>query len=58
MGAIANEAGLSGSDIGPIKIQDHWAVVGVPESEVDNIVRAMKNTTIRGNPAKLRRFTE
>ncbi|MCL4110557.1 UNVERIFIED_CONTAM: hypothetical protein GTU68_035531 [Idotea baltica] len=58
VGAIANEGGLSGSDIGPIKIQDHWAVVGVPESEVDNIVSKMKRTKIRGNPAKLRRFTE
>jgi len=58
VGAIANEAGLSGSDIGPIKIQDHWAMVGVPESEVENIVRAMKSTTIRGKHAKLRRFTE
>jgi len=58
VGAIANEAGLSGSDIGPIKIQDHWAKVGVPESEVDNVLNAMKRTTIRGNKAKLRRFTE
>ena len=58
VGAIANEAGLSGSDIGPIKIQDHWAVVGVPESEVENIVNKMKRTTIRGNQAKLRRFTD
>jgi len=58
VGAIANEAGLSGSDIGPIKIQDHYAVVGVPESEVENIVRAMKKTSIRGKRAKLRRFTD
>ena len=58
VGAIANEAGLSGSDIGPIKIQDHWAVVGVPESEVESIVKKMKRTTIRGNEAKLRRYTD
>ena len=58
VGAIANEAGLSGSDIGPIKIQEHWAMVGVPESEVENILKAMKQTTIRGSKAKLRRFKE
>ena len=58
VGAIANEAGLSGSDIGPIKISDHYAVVGVPDGEVDNVVRAMKKTTIRGKKAKLRRYTE
>ncbi|MEM9892296.1 MAG: DEAD/DEAH box helicase [Actinomycetota bacterium] len=58
VGAIANEAGLSGSDIGPIRIADHYAVVGVPESEVDTVLRAMKRTTIRGTHAKLRRFVE
>lgn len=58
VGAIANEAGLSGSDIGPIRISDHYAVVGVPESEVDTVLRAMKRTTIRGSQAKLRRFVE
>jgi len=58
VGAIANEAGLSGSDIGPIKIQEHWAMVGVPESEVENILKVMKQTTIRGSKAKLRRFKE
>ena len=58
VGAIANEAGLSGSDIGPIKISDHYAVVGVPDSQVENIVKAMKKTSIRGQAAKLRRYTD
>jgi ATP-dependent RNA helicase DeaD len=58
VGAIANEAGVPGNNIGPIKISDHYAVVGVPDAEVENIVKAMKKTTIRGNDAKLRRFKE
>ena len=33
-------------------------MVGVPESEVENILKAMKQTTIRGSKAKLRRFKE
>lgn len=58
VGAIANEAGLPGSEIGPIRIANHYAVVGVPESSVDDVVRNMKRTTIRGKQARLRRYTE
>ena len=58
VGAIANEAGLSGSEIGPIKISDNYAVVGVPERAVDEIVRAMKRTSIRGKKASVRRYTD
>jgi len=58
VGAIANEAGLPGSDIGPIRISEHYAVVGVPEGEVDRIVRSMQRTSIRGKPAKVRRYTD
>ena len=31
VGAIANETGLEGRQIGPIRIADHYSVVGVPE---------------------------
>ena len=58
VGAIANEAGLPGSDIGPIRIANHYAVVGVPESSVEDVVRNMKRTTIRGKQARLRRYNE
>jgi ATP-dependent RNA helicase DeaD len=58
VGAIANESGLSGSDIGPIRIADHFSVVGVPESSVDEVISAIKATTIRGKPAKARRYVD
>ena len=58
VGAIANEAGLSGRDIGPIRISHDHAVVGVPESDVDRVVGAMKKATVRGKPASIRRFVE
>ena len=32
VGAIANESGLTGREIGPIRITDHSSVVGVPAS--------------------------
>jgi ATP-dependent RNA helicase DeaD len=58
VGAVANESGLSGRDIGPIRIADAYSVVGVPEAAVDDVVRAMKTTQVRGKSAKVRRFVE
>ncbi len=58
VGAIANEAGLPGSEIGPIRIANHYAVVGVPDAAVDDVVRNMKRTTIRGKQARIRRYVD
>ncbi len=58
VGAIANEAGLEGREIGPIKISDHYSVVGVPEEAADRVIKAINNTSIRGKRAKVRRYTE
>lgn len=58
VGAIANEAGLSGREIGPIRISDHYSVVGVPESSLDQVIRSVHNTTIRGKRAKVRPYVE
>ena len=58
VGAIANESGLTGRAIGPIRISDHYSVVGVPKASVDDVVRAMASTTIRGKAASVRRFVE
>ncbi|MBG7605551.1 MAG: DEAD/DEAH box helicase [Actinobacteria bacterium] len=48
VGAIANETGLSGREIGPIRITDRYSVVGVPEAEVDHVIKTMSSTTLRG----------
>lgn len=58
VGAVANESGLSGRDIGPIRISDHYSVVGVPESSVSDVVRSMKGTKVRGKKAAVRRYEE
>jgi ATP-dependent RNA helicase DeaD len=58
VGAIANESGLAGRDIGPIRISEHHSVVGVPEASVDDVVRAMNSATVRGKPAKVRRYVD
>ncbi len=58
VGAIANEAGLEGREIGPIKISEHFSVVGVPEEAADRVIKAINNTSIRGKRAKVRRYTD
>ncbi len=58
VGAIANETGLVGRDIGPIRIADAYSVVGVPEAQVDHVIDTMQSTTMRGKRARVRRFVE
>ncbi len=58
VGAIANESGLSGREIGPIRIADAYSVVGVPERSVDRVIEAMASTSLRGKRARVRRYVE
>ncbi len=58
VGAIANESGLEGRQIGPIRISDNFSVVGVPEHKVDDIISAMRATQIRGKQTTVRRYTD
>jgi ATP-dependent RNA helicase DeaD len=55
VGAFANEAGLTSRDIGPIQLQHRFALVGVPEERADAVIKAMRQTTIRGRKAMVRR---
>jgi len=58
VGAIANETGLVGRDIGPIRISDAYSVVGVPEASVEHVIETMQSTTMRGKRARVRRFVD
>ena len=58
VGAIANESGISGRDIGDIKVSDQFSIVEVPSDEVDNILRSMKHASIRGKKANIRRYRD
>jgi ATP-dependent RNA helicase DeaD len=58
VGAIANETGLVGREIGPIRISDAYSVVGVPEASVDHVIDTMQSTTMRGKRARVRRFVD
>jgi ATP-dependent RNA helicase DeaD len=58
VGAIAGESGLSGRDIGPIRIAEAHSVVGVPVAELDRVIAALGRAQIRGKDVKVRRYVE
>jgi ATP-dependent RNA helicase DeaD len=55
VGAIANEAGISGKDIGSIEIGNGFALVEIPEADVDAVVEAMSSAKIRGQRVSVKR---
>ena len=55
VGAIAGETNLSGKDIGAIEITEKFALVEVPGTAVDEVIAAMKRTTIKGKKITPRR---
>jgi ATP-dependent RNA helicase DeaD len=58
VGAIANETDLVGREIGPIKITEKFAIVGVPDRSVDKVLTALKRTTIKGKKPTVRRYVD
>lgn len=55
VGAIAGESRLSGRDIGAIEIADRFSLVEVPEAAVDEVIDALRQTTIKGKRPGARR---
>ena len=55
VGAITGESRLSGKDIGAIEIADRFSLVEVPESAADDVITALRRTTIKGRKATVRR---
>ncbi|MBK1786044.1 DEAD/DEAH box helicase [Prauserella cavernicola] len=55
VGAIAGESRLRGRDIGAIDIADRFSLVDVPEGAADDVISALKGTTIKGRKTTIRR---
>jgi ATP-dependent RNA helicase DeaD len=55
VGAIAGEAGVEGKRIGAIQIGDTYSLVEVPEPLADQIIAALRQATLRGRKAQVRR---
>jgi ATP-dependent RNA helicase DeaD len=55
VGAITNEAGLRGNEIGAIQVADGFSLVEVPEAAADRVIRSLRAATIRGQKVHVRR---
>ena len=55
VGAITGEAGVESRVVGAIEIADKFSLVDVPDELADNIIAALKATTIRGKKVFVRR---
>jgi ATP-dependent RNA helicase DeaD len=54
VGAIANESRLSGRQIGAIEISDRFSLVEVPADAADEVVAALRASTIKGKKQTVR----
>ncbi len=55
VGAIANEVGIDAGVIGAIQIADGYSTVEVPEEIAEDIITALRSTTIKGRRVLVRR---
>jgi ATP-dependent RNA helicase DeaD len=58
VGAITGETGISSQELGAIEIADRFSLVDVPDALADQIVEAMRKTTLRGQKVAVRRSRE
>ena len=56
VGAIANEAGVSGRAVGAITIGERHSTVDVPQELVDDVVAALRASTVKGRRVTVRRY--
>jgi ATP-dependent RNA helicase DeaD len=55
VGVIARKSNLSGKEIGAIEIADRFSLVEVPETAADDVVAALRQVSIKGRKATVRR---
>jgi ATP-dependent RNA helicase DeaD len=55
VGAICNETNLNGKDIGAIEIMGRFSLVEVPKGRAEDVIDAMRGTTLRGRKVNVRR---
>lgn len=58
VGAVANEGGLSGEDIGPIKISDSFSTIDLPAGLHRDVQLRLQQTWVAGRQLKLSRAGE
>jgi ATP-dependent RNA helicase DeaD len=58
LGAIANEAGLDGKDIGRITLFDDYSTVDLPEGMPADLFQHLKKVRVAGRPLNLSRQSD
>ncbi|MBX3423365.1 MAG: DEAD/DEAH box helicase [Pirellulaceae bacterium] len=56
VGAIANEAGIAGSDIGPIEIRPAYTTIDLPAGLPEHVVNLLRRTRVAGKQLKIRLY--
>jgi ATP-dependent RNA helicase DeaD len=57
VGAVANEAGIDGEFIGPIKIHDSYSTVDLPEGMPKDIYHSLRKTRVSGKQLEIKTDT-
>ena len=55
VGAIAGETRLTGRDVGDIQIAQRFSLVEVPEDAVDEVIAALRTSSVKGKKVAARR---
>ncbi|MDA0160943.1 DEAD/DEAH box helicase [Solirubrobacter ginsenosidimutans] len=55
VGAITGESSVSGREIGAIEVSDRFSLIEVPEARIDEVIAALRGSTIKGKKATVRR---
>jgi len=55
VGVIARKSHLTGKEIGAIEIADRFSLVEVPETAADDVIAALRQVSIKGRKATVRR---
>jgi ATP-dependent RNA helicase DeaD len=55
VGAIAGESSVHGRDIGAIEVSDRFSIVEVPDESAQEVIAALRASTIKGKKATVRR---
>lgn len=58
VGAVANEAGISGSEIGPIDIRGNFSTIDLPADMPPAALDTLKRTWVSGKQLQIRPFSE
>ena len=54
VGVITNEGGVSGEEIGPIKVKQNFSLVSVPANQAKPLVSKLQTSRIKGRKVKIR----